>query len=183
MDKIVCLDPGHGGDSDNGAVWGYDQEDDINLNIAFLLDYELRLSKHDYRTVLTRDKDETVSLRERCKIANEAKAYLFLSIHCDAYHNTTVQGMTVYIYRDSTISGGICRSLEEQLSKDFPKHTNRGIKECGFHVLKYTDMKAALVECEYLSNPEMRKWLHEPENQKALAISLRKGIDGWFYGG
>ena len=34
--KTIVIDPGHGGE-DNGAKWGYAEEDDINLNISFHL--------------------------------------------------------------------------------------------------------------------------------------------------
>ena len=180
--KRICIDPGHGG-KDNGAAWGYAEEDDINLTIAYFLDYELRLgSFHRYITLLTREKDETMSLQERCKIANNFNAHLFISIHCDAYHNQAINGMSVHIYKDTAISGGIGKTLSKQLAEDFPEHRNRGVKESNFHVLKYTDMRAVLVECEFLSNPEMREWLHEPENQKSLAISLKNGINNFYYG-
>ncbi len=43
---MIVIDPGHGG-TDNGAVYGFTEEDDINLGISFYLDYELRLNSNN----------------------------------------------------------------------------------------------------------------------------------------
>lgn len=93
--RIVVIDPGHGGD-DPGAIGpGGTQEKDIVLLISRRL--RDRLNKRDgYRAFLTRDGDYYVSFSKRLKIAREYGADLFLSIHADAAPNRRVQGASVY---------------------------------------------------------------------------------------
>ena len=70
--QVICIDPGHGGDRDNGAAWGYSHEDDVNLAISFYLRYELMLAGFN-NIIMTRKSDRHVSLRHRCEIARHYK--------------------------------------------------------------------------------------------------------------
>ena len=173
--KIV-LDPGHGGD-DNGASYGFTDEDDIALSICFLLRCELE--KDGYEVHLTREKDIYVSLPLRCKIANDLKADLFISVHCDAWHVETVSGISTHVYEGgSKASFNLAESIQKTLLENFPDHLNRGVKKARFYVLRKTNMPAVLIECEFISNPVNRAFLKEPENQLALAITIKEGIKG-----
>jgi len=81
---VVVLDPGHGG------AWPHDgahggrglHEKVIALQVA-LKTKEL-LEAEGATVILTRDKDEDISLADRVRIANEAGADVFLSIHCNS---------------------------------------------------------------------------------------------------
>lgn len=172
----IFIDPGHGG-NDNGAVWkdklGYIEEDDTNLSIAHFLNYELRLLQ--YKTKMSRVRDEFVSLTKRVDMANGWKANAFVSIHCDAFHNTTISGMSVYHFPNSP--NMLAHSVMDQMRLNFPNHIIRGVKEANFAVLRLTKMKAVLIECEFLSNPNMRRFLKEPGNQVDLAKAIATGID------
>ena len=171
--KIV-IDPGHGGD-DNGAAWGYAEEDDINLIISFLLRCELE--KCGFDVILTREQDRAVRLSSRTYLANEIQTDLFISIHCDAFHNISASGMSVHVHpecSDATVA--IATKIITKMAERFPDHRNRGVRESNFHVLRETKMPAVLVECEFLSNSKTRKFLREPENQLALARAISKGV-------
>lgn len=172
--KIICIDPGHGGD-DNGATWGFVEEDDTNLSIAFLLRYELEKLAFDVR--MTRVRDVYVSLPQRSLAANLIPADLFVSIHCDAFHTLTAEGMSLHIHPqagDDTIK--IAGSIHRSLRAEFPGHRDRGVRRSDFHVLRKTNMSAVLIECEFLSNPITRDFLHEPENQLDLARAIARGV-------
>ena len=172
--RKVCIDPGHGGD-DNGAVWGDTSEDDINLAVAYLLRSELE--KSGFEVVMTRERDIFVSLAERCRIANESRADLFVSIHCDAWHDVTVKGISTHVYLGANqVSYQTAERIQDALLVMFPEHVNRGVKLSNFHVLRNTIMPAVLVECEFLSNPETRAFLKEPENQLGIAQAIVEGI-------
>lgn len=182
MKSIIMIDPGHGGPADNGAVYGYTEEDDTNLSIAYLLRCELQ--RRGYVVSMTREKDEAISLSERVNFANEMRVNLFVSIHCDAFHKQTAQGMTTHVCpKCSKISREVAHSIQTALSSKFPKHRNRGIKESNFYVLARTKMPAVLCEMEFLSNPDTRRFLREPENQLRLAQAVTNGIDVSVLGG
>ena len=178
MKSIIVIDPGHGGE-DNGAVWGYAEEDDINLSVAYLLRCELRL--RGYVVQMTRERDERVSLSERVQFAKTVQADLFLSIHCDAFHKTTARGMSTHIYPNcSQRTKDFAESIQNALISRFPQHINRGIRQSNFYVLRKTVMPAILIECEFLSNLETRKFLREPENQLGLAQAIASGVTALF---
>lgn len=178
MIERIMIDPGHGGD-DNGAVWGYAEEDDINLNIAYLLRCELE--KSYYIVELTREKDIYVRLSKRIKLAEDMSADLFLSIHCDAFHNETASGMSVHIYQTANNATRLlAKRINEAMAIAFPLHKNRGVRESNFYVLREAGrMSSVLIECEFISNPDTRKFLKEPENQLALARAIMDGIPKW----
>lgn len=172
---VIVLDAGHGGD-DNGAVWGYTEEDDTNLSIAYLLRCELKQSGHVVH--MTRERDIERSLSYRADFANSRGADLFISIHCDAFHHETASGMSTHIHpRCSARSREIANNIQSSLISSFHGHRNRGIRESNFQVLRETKMPALLIECEFLSNKDTRRFLKEPENQLGLARAIAKGIE------
>lgn len=80
--RVVAVDPGHGG-RDPGAIGaGGVKEKDVNLAVALLLEREL--SRRGVRVVMTRRDDRYLSLAERRDVANAARADLFVSLHCNA---------------------------------------------------------------------------------------------------
>ena len=80
---VVVIDAGHGG-KDPGAVGKKAYEKNINLNVALELGRLIKTNCADTRVIYTRSTDVFVSLDGRAKIANDAKADLFISIHTNA---------------------------------------------------------------------------------------------------
>jgi len=106
----IVLDPGHGG-KDPGAV-GYSKknyEKDVALAVARKLK-RILLEQMSVEVYLTREKDEFVSLQKRTKFANEKKADLFISIHCNAARKKTANGIEVYFL--STAKTDDARAVE-----------------------------------------------------------------------
>lgn len=92
---VVVLDAGHGGkDPGKPSKDGY-MEKDIALKIVLELGKELEKNP-EIKVVYTRTKDVFVDLFKRGKIANETKADLFVSIHCNAHH-TQASGSETYV--------------------------------------------------------------------------------------
>ncbi|MCX5853800.1 MAG: N-acetylmuramoyl-L-alanine amidase [Deltaproteobacteria bacterium] len=93
--KIVVIDPGHGGD-DPGAVGRHrTYEKRVVLEISRKLRTILN-KKEGYRAFLTRDGDYYVPFKKRLKIAREYGADLFISIHADAFRRRDARGSSVY---------------------------------------------------------------------------------------
>jgi len=97
--KRVIIDAGHGG-KDPGAI-GTGRHSDTEADVA--LDVSLKLREYilkyydSVEVIMTRDSDNFVELRERTKIANEAKADLFISIHCNTNGNKSAYGAETYV--------------------------------------------------------------------------------------
>jgi N-acetylmuramoyl-L-alanine amidase len=92
----VVIDPGHGGHDPGATGPGGLREKDVTLDIAHraapVLARELGIS-----TLLTRDKDEYVSLEERTLRANAFGADIFVSVHCNASESASARGVQTYV--------------------------------------------------------------------------------------
>ena len=81
---VVVLDPGHGGRfPHDGAHGGRGLHEKV---IALKVAQKTRaaLEAQGATVILTRDEDDDIPLADRVRIANEAGADVFLSIHCNA---------------------------------------------------------------------------------------------------
>ncbi len=90
----VVLDAGHGGKDPGRPAKSY-SEKDIALSIVLLVGEYLKKNK-DINVIYTRNKDVFIELDERGKIANDANANLFVSVHCNAFH-TQAYGTETYV--------------------------------------------------------------------------------------
>jgi len=81
--RTVVIDAGHGG-RDPGAVGKRAKEKDIALAIALKTGHYIEENIPEVKVVYTRKTDVYPKLIERARIANEAEADLFISIHVNA---------------------------------------------------------------------------------------------------
>ena len=147
MAKKVFIDPGHGG-NDSGAV-GINNllEKDITLSVAKKV-YDF-LKKQGLEIKLSRTDDKTLSLKDRTSAANSWKADCFISIHCNAF-NGNASGVETYSYTTST--NDLAANIHEEVLKTKCYTKNRGTKTANFYVIKYTNMRACLIELAFIDN-------------------------------
>jgi N-acetylmuramoyl-L-alanine amidase len=91
----VVIDPGHGGEEVGAVGRGGTQEKDVTLAIARKLRAAIQNSL-GYQVFLTRERDEPLGLDDRTAVANNYKADLFVSIHCNASRAHGARGSEVY---------------------------------------------------------------------------------------
>lgn len=108
---VLVLDAGHGGidggaEGQNGAI-----EKDITL--AFVEKLQNALTPYDdIKIILTRDRDQFLSLGARVQIARREHADLFISVHADSIRQKTLRGASVYTLSDQA-SDELTASLAE----------------------------------------------------------------------
>lgn len=91
---VVVLDAGHGGHDPGNLGNGYLEKD---IALAITKNVGALLSKNkDIKVVYTREDDTFIGLQQRGVIANEAKADLFVSIHCNS-HNSDAYGTETFV--------------------------------------------------------------------------------------
>ncbi|WP_027392712.1 N-acetylmuramoyl-L-alanine amidase family protein [Aquimarina latercula] len=91
---VVVLDAGHGGHDPGNRGNGY-KEKDIALKVVLAVG--TALEKDDrFKVVYTRSTDKFIELHERGKIANKAKADLFVSVHCNS-HRSQAYGTETFV--------------------------------------------------------------------------------------
>lgn len=90
----VTIDPGHGG-TDTGAVKNTAVESKIVLNIALELE---NLLKQDplFTIIMTRSKDELVSLPDRVTIAEKSNSDLLVSLHANSVGDPRAKGIELF---------------------------------------------------------------------------------------
>lgn len=170
---IVCIDAGHGG-SDVGAVNESRYEKDDNLKVAKLI--KKYLEEQGIKTVMTRDNDTNISLKQRCKIANKKEADIFVSIH----RNSADSGKGIEIWTNSRQKEddlNLANSILEKL-KDTEIQENRGVKygtakgdNTDYYVLKNTKMTSCLVELGFITNDKDNALFDENVENYAKAIA------------
>jgi N-acetylmuramoyl-L-alanine amidase len=80
--RTIVIDAGHGGK--DGSTRGlYSTEKEVALKTALRLGKAIEENMKDVKVIYTRSTDVFIPLYERIAIANNAKADLFISIHCN----------------------------------------------------------------------------------------------------
>ena len=93
---VIAIDAGQGG-QDPGAVGpSGTREKDVNLAIARELARQIDATP-GLKAYLTRDSDVFIPLNHRSRLAREAGADMFISVHADAAHNRNAKGSSVYV--------------------------------------------------------------------------------------
>ncbi|MBC7220011.1 N-acetylmuramoyl-L-alanine amidase [Candidatus Bipolaricaulota bacterium] len=170
---VIVIDPGHGG-HDPGAVVAGVQEKDVTLALALRVLRKAQ-DRADLRVILTRTTDLYVDLVDRVRIAEEAGAHLYLSIHANYYRDPTVCGIETWV--DTGAEGESLR-LAQMVQGAVTATT--GAPDRGVHrqtlYLRHTSLPTALLEVGYLSCPAERTKLLNPAYQDKIAAGILTGI-------
>lgn len=94
--RRIVIDPGHGGRDPGSIGFRGTREKDINLKAAMQL-AELLRQEDTFEVLLTRTTDKFVKLSDRSRMANEFKADLFISIHCNASPRKRDSGYETFV--------------------------------------------------------------------------------------
>ncbi len=168
------IDPGHGG-SASGAYYEEIKEKDLTFPISL----KLRdiLEAQGYIVVMTRDDDSYMTLADRCQVANDLGADLFVSIHCNALeNNTNYTGLITFYSTGSTQGQKLAQAVQDAASAATGA-INRGIRNnSDYTVLRKTKMPAILVETGFMSNHEELMALADSAYQQRLAQGIAEGI-------
>jgi N-acetylmuramoyl-L-alanine amidase len=178
---IVCIDPGHGG-PDPGAVSPEGiQEKKITLTVAKRVAEYLR--RAGVQVALTRDtdkelvagNDDSAELRARAKVANDAKADYFLSIHCNAATSSEAEGFELFCYPGSIVGAVLANRVAHSygIASGLPC---RRVEGANFQVLRDTAMPASLIELGFLTNKADCALLKEPAFLDKCALGIAFGI-------
>ena len=101
-DKIIVIDPGHGG-KDPGAV-GYKKYREKIIVMQIAKNVQSYLKKRGYKVYMTRGNDKFVKLSNRTKYANKKNADIFISIHANAAKSKKANGIECYFLSKSRSS-------------------------------------------------------------------------------
>ena len=109
----IALDPGHGGEDPGASGRRGSREKDVVLAIAKRLKKKLE-ELPNMRVMLTRDGDFFVPLQTRVAKARGVQADLFVSIHADAFVDTSARGSSVFVLSEKGASSTAARWLAQK---------------------------------------------------------------------
>ncbi|WP_429349830.1 N-acetylmuramoyl-L-alanine amidase [Paenibacillus sp. 4624] len=170
-EKLVVLDPGHGGKDPGASGPTKKREKDFTLTMAMKVEDILK-SIPGITVSLTRRTDVYIGLSDRAKVANRMKADFFVSIHANSYLSTSHGSETFYKKDNSKSAAQILNKAMVSASGLY----DRGVKYGNFAVVRETKMPSVLLEVGFISNPEEEKLLFDPAFQDRVALAIAKGI-------
>ncbi len=94
--RRVVIDAGHGG-HDPGTMGKKSKEKEIALSVALKLGKMIKSNFPGVEVIYTRETDIFVEVYRRAQIANEKKADLFISIHCNGTKSSDARGVETWV--------------------------------------------------------------------------------------
>lgn len=188
-DRTVVLDAGHGGYDPGAISSGGLMEKDATL--AITLETARLLEKQGINIVLTRFDDralgesQSADLHARANVANNARADVFVSIHCNSSISSTPMGTETY-YCTAADNDALAgqNANRKFLAQVIQKHLldalgrpNRGVKTANYVVLRATEMPSVLAEIAFLSNPEEEHLLAQDSFRDRAAGAIADAIE------
>jgi len=191
--KIIGIDPGHGG-IDPGAVSKNGiLEDEINLEIA------LKLKKFVEQSggiaILTRESDnglyteesptlrkkKTEDLLNRRKLIEDAECDIFISIHLNSFTSSRYKGAQTFYNDNVEDSLILAQIIQDELKNVLDKENYRvpAFRD-DVYLITSMNMPSILVEAGFLSNSEDERLLTNSEYQGKIAWSIYVGIMKYF---
>lgn len=191
--KVIVIDPGHGGidggaKSENGVI-----EKDINLSIS--LKTKAALESKGYKVIMTRSEDvglytEGKKVREkkiedlgnRVKIKKDNKCDAFISIHQNMFPQKNCKGAQVWSANNEP-SQKLGRIIQQKFKEEVDQNNKREAKVAKKEYKILNDGyegASVIVECGFLSNPEECELLGKEDYQNKIANTLANAIDEYF---
>lgn len=191
--KIIAIDPGHGG-VDPGAVSKNGvKEDEINLEIA--LNLKRLIEQSGGIVIMTRETDEglhsplaktlrqmkTEDLHKRKEIIDDSNSQIFISIHLNSFTKSVYYGAQTFYKKDSEESGKLAAIIQNELKNILDVDNKREPQEReDVYLLNEVSIPTVLVECGFLSNNKEEELLVDELYQEKIAWSIYIGIMNYF---
>ncbi|MBR2773377.1 MAG: N-acetylmuramoyl-L-alanine amidase [Selenomonadaceae bacterium] len=184
-DKVIVLDPGHGG-SDSGAI-GPSGVTEKYVALEVSLKARDLLTASGYQVVMTRTTDvdvaapgvpDSTELQARVDKA-PSNAALFISVHCNAFSNGKANGMETYHAPTAVQGARLARLLNEELER-LGGLNNRGVKAARFYVMTHSQCPASLIELGFITNPNEERLLASDDYQHKLAQAITNAVNRYF---
>ncbi len=110
---VVAIDPGHGGQDPGATGPTGKHEKDVTLAIGRELARQINATP-GLKAYMTRDTDVFIPLPMRARLARQAKADIFISIHADSAENRGATGSSVYVLSTKGASSQRARWLADK---------------------------------------------------------------------
>lgn len=173
--KLVVIDPGHGG-FEVGAVNGGLAEEHLNLDISLRVNDLLKAK--GVKTYLVRGDDSYVDLYERAILANKMNAKLFVCIHNNSFNGSAYGTETLYYTGQQTGFTGktLAQTIQNKLVNALGVYDRGIVERPNLVVLNRTLMPASLVEVGFIDNAAEKANLQNADYRQKAAQAICDGI-------
>ncbi len=182
-DKIIVIDPGHGG-SDKGAR-GHNGLLEKNINLPIALRVEKLLKNAGACVLMTRKSDRSMDLKERPRFANRHSADLFVSIHNNALPGTQFSGTEAFYHQGDSSSRSLAECVHSEVvavnglpdrcvKSDYEMYAGKGLA-----VLRLSEMPGVLLETAFIDHPGDAACLTNPQFQQKVAEAIVRGLKAY----
>lgn len=191
--KIIVIDPGHGG-VDPGAVSKNGiKEDEINLKIA--LNLKRLIEQSGGVVIMTRETDKglytsksntlrqmkTEDLHNRKQLIEDSGSQVFISIHLNSFIRPSYYGAQTFYKKGSKDSEHFALIIQKELKNILDKENNRQPQDRDdVFLLNEVTIPSVLVECGFLSNSKEEQLLIDETYQEKIAWSIYIGVMNYF---
>lgn len=174
--KVVVLDPGHGG-RDVGAI-GASNAYEKNYTYKTSHNIKTYLEHLGATVYLTRDLDHYMTLTGRASFANYHQADAFISLH---YNSTpqypNAEGISTYYYkeRDQLLANMVHEALLKTTNAE-----DRRVQFGDFQVLRTNHTPALLLELGFISNVSEELQIQNLSYQRKISQGIISGLQKYF---
>lgn len=193
VDKVIVIDPGHGG-VDSGAGNRYILEKDVNLDVALKL--RTRLERSGAIVIMTREEDIELGkngkfdrsrylrdLNARVDIINNSSACMFVSIHTDSSpNNPKARGMIALYSNTHPHNMEMAKIFQNKFNAYGFREKNNTFKsshlpkEGKYYVPSHAKIPGVIVETGFITNSTDLYLLKKNEYREYIAEVITMGI-------
>lgn len=179
---VVVLDSGHGGKDDGARNSGVNEQD---LNLEITLKLKEQLEGLGMKVILTREDGNDLAsadasnrkkedMLNRVNIINQKKVDFFISVHMNAYADSSVKGSQIFYDKGDEDSHLFASKIQEQIVK--VTNSKMEVKTGDYYILKNSNKIGILLECGFISNAEDRENLSDSAYQEELCKAIKQGM-------
>lgn len=187
--KIIVIDPGHGGVDPGTVGKSGTLESKINLELSIKL--KSLLEQSGAIVIMTRIDDKGLytsksntlrekkieDLKNRRKIIEDSEAEIFISIHMNSFTNSKYYGAQTFFNEGSIEGEKLANTIQTEFRERLDNDNLRTpTSRDNIYVLKEINIPAVLVEAGFLSNPLEEKLLKKERHQEKIAWSIFSGL-------
>ncbi|MCB5558944.1 N-acetylmuramoyl-L-alanine amidase CwlD [Anaerosalibacter bizertensis] len=191
--KIIGIDPGHGGIDSGASGKSGVSESEINLAIGLKLKRIIEqsggivvITRNDNSGLYTEEsktikEKKSEDLRNRKKIIDKNNCDIFLTIHLNSFPQSKYYGAQTFYKEGCEKSKKLAYIVQDELRNVLDENNKRipQSKE-NIYLLREVEVPSILIECGFLSNPDEEKLLQNDKYQEKIAWAIYSGIIRYF---
>jgi phospholipase C len=183
---VIVVDPGHGGTEPTGESSPNNATSpsgllEKQLTLAVARHAAAALSAHGHDVRLTRADDSNLGLAERARVARDAAADAFVSIHFNGFADPTVQGTETWVHLSASAASQRLAECVQRAVLGVTRHRDRSIQAKRLGVLspsRHLEHTAAcLAELSFITTVDEDRRLQEPQYVLDLGNAVASGIE------